>query len=153
MTQIKVVKLFGVYALLHGLLSLLGAIGGRGQPGWVLLATEGVVGLWAGVMTLVSSLPSPLAPIMLIWFWAVGTGLMQIGEAIRLRREISGDLWLALGGLVTLCFGAIVWLLPLIGIIGLAVGLAVFALVWGIFELLLGQQMRSLPRGGLAGGD
>jgi uncharacterized membrane protein HdeD (DUF308 family) len=152
MTQAKLVNLFGIYALLHGLLSLISAIGGRGQPGCWMLGAEGAFGLWAGLLTLLTSLPSPLISIMLIWLWAAGTGVLQIVEAIRLRKEISGDVWLALGGLVTLCFGAIVWLRPFIGMIGLAVTIAVFALLWGVFELLLGRELRALRKGRLAGG-
>ena len=95
---------------------------------------------------------TPLASITLIWLWATGTGVLQIVEAIRLRKHISGDIWLALGGLVTLCFGWIVWLRPFVGMIGLAVTIAVFALLWGLFELLLGRELRSLRQGRLAGG-
>jgi uncharacterized membrane protein HdeD (DUF308 family) len=152
MTQAKLVNLFGVYALAHGLLSLAGAIGGRGKPGSMLLGTEGAVGIWAGAFALRTSLPTPFASIVFIWLWAAGTGILQVVEAFRLRKEISGDVWLALGGLVTLCFGWIVWLRPFIGMIGLAVIIAVFALVWGIFEILLGKELRSLRHGRLAGG-
>ena len=151
MTPAQLVKLFGVYALSHGLLSLVAAIGGRGQPGCTLLGMEGVVGLWAGLFTL-SSLPSPLASIVFIWIWAAGTGILQIVEAVRLRKEISGGFWLALGGVVTLCFGWIIWLRPFIGLIGLAVVIAAFALTWGVFEILLGKELRSLRHGPLAGG-
>jgi len=151
MTQAKLENLFGVYALSHGLLSLVGAIGGRGRPGCVLLATEGAVGLWAGLFAF-KSLPTPFASIVFIWLWAAVTGILQLVEAVRLRKEISGDVWLALGGVVTLCFGWIVWLRPFIGLIGLAVIIAVFALVWGVFELLLGRELRSLRHGRLAGG-
>src|SRR5215472_15026411 len=129
-TPAKLVTLFGVYALLHGLLSLMGAIAGRGLPGWMLLGTEGAIGLWAGLFALKTSLPTPFASIVVIWLWAAGTGILQIVEAIRLRKEISGDVWLALGGLVTLCFGWIIVLRPFIGLIGLAVVISVFALLW-----------------------
>ena len=152
MTQAKLEKLFGVYALSHGLLSLMAAIGGRGQPGCMLLGGEGAFGLWAGLFALKTSLPSPMASILFIWLWAAGTGILQIVEAIRLRKEISGDVWLALGGVVTLCFGWIVWLRPFIGLIGLALVVAVFALVWGLFEILLGQELRSLRHDRLARG-
>jgi uncharacterized membrane protein HdeD (DUF308 family) len=151
MTQPKLVRLFGVYALSHGVLSLLGAIGGRGEPGCMLLGAEGVVGLLAGLFAL-SSPPSPLVSITIIWLWAAATGILQIVEAIRLRKEISGDIWLALGGAVTLCFGWIILLRPFIGLIGLAVAIAAFALVWGIFEILLGDELRSLRRRQPAGG-
>jgi uncharacterized membrane protein HdeD (DUF308 family) len=137
MTQAKLAELFGVYALSHGLLSLAGAIAGRGQHGCMLLGTEGAVGILAGLVALKSSLPTPFASIGLIWLWAVGTGLLQIVEAIRLRKEISGDLWLALGGLAMLSFGFIVWLRPF-NIVALMI--ARFALIWGIFEILSGSR-------------
>ena len=147
MTQTKLVHLFAVYALAHGLLSLAGAVGGRGQPGWTLLWTEGVLGLWAGLFALKPSLPTPFASIMFIWLWAAGTGILQIVEAIRLRKEISGNAWLALGGLVTLCFAWFVGLRPFIGLIGLAIGIALFALAWGVLELLLGRELRAIRHG------
>jgi uncharacterized membrane protein HdeD (DUF308 family) len=53
---------------------------------------------------------------------------------------------------VTLCFGWIILLRPFIGLIGLAVAIAAFALVWGIFEILLGDELRSLRRRQPAGG-
>lgn len=152
MTQPKLVRLFGLYALSHGLLSLVAAIGGRGQPGCMLLGMEGAVGLWAGLFTLKSSLPSPVASIVIIWLWAAGTGILQIVEAIRLRKEISGDVWLALGGAVTLCFGWIIWLRPFIGLIGLVLVIVGFALLWGVFEILLGKELRSLRHGRLESG-
>jgi uncharacterized membrane protein HdeD (DUF308 family) len=152
MTQAKLVHLFGVYAVSHGLLSLVGAIGGRGQPGCMLLGTEGAVGLIAGLFALKTSLPTPFVTILYIWLWAAATGILQIMEAIRLRREISGDLWLALGGVVTLCFGSIIWLRPFMGLIGLAVAIAVFALLWGVFEIFLGKEIHSMRQSRLAGG-
>jgi uncharacterized membrane protein HdeD (DUF308 family) len=152
MTQPKLIKLFGVYALTHGVLSLVGAIGGRGQLGCMLLGTEGVVGLWAGVFSLKTSLPAPMAPIAVIWLWAAVTGILQIVEAVRMRKEISGDVWLALGGAVTLCLGWIVLLRPFIGLIGLVVAIAAFTLVWGVMEILLGKELRSLRPGQPAGG-
>jgi uncharacterized membrane protein HdeD (DUF308 family) len=151
MTQPKLIKLFGVYALAHGVLSLIGAIGGRGRLGCWLLGTEGVVGLWAGLVAFKTSLPTPMASIAIIWLWAAGTGILQIVEAIRMRKEISGNVWLALGGAVTLCLGWLIWLRPFVGLIGLVVAVAAFALLWGVFELLLGKELRSVRYGRLAG--
>jgi uncharacterized membrane protein HdeD (DUF308 family) len=151
MAQAKLVKLFGVYALFHGLLSLLGAIGGRGRLGCVLLGTEGMLGFFAGIFTLRTSMPPPMISIMLIWVWAIVTGVLQIVEAIRLRKEISGDVWLALGGVVTVLFGAILGFRPFFGAIGLAMLIAAFALIWGVFEILLGHELRAMRRGRLGG--
>jgi uncharacterized membrane protein HdeD (DUF308 family) len=151
MAQAKLVKLFGVYALFHGLLSLVGAIGGRGGLGCVLLGTEGMLGFFAGIFTLRTSMPPPMISIMLIWVWAIITGALQIVEAIRLRKEISGDVWLALSGVVAVLFGAILGLRPFFGAIGPAMLIAAFALIWGVFEILLGHELRAMRRGRLEG--
>ncbi len=152
MTQAKLVHLFGVYALAHGVLSLAGAIGGRGQPGCVLLGIEGAVGLWASVFALKTSLPSPMVSIAVIWGWAAVTGILQIVEAIRLRKGISGDIWLALTGASVLGFAWMIWMRRFVGLIGLAVAIAAFAMLWGIFEILLGNELRSRRHGHPAGG-
>ena len=151
MAQDKLVKLFGVYALFHGLLSLAASIGGRGRLGCVLLRTEGMIGFFAGIFALRTSMPPPMVSIILIWLWAIATGALQIVEAVRLRKEISGDVWLALGGLVSVFFGVILWLMPFFGAIGLAVRIAAFALIWGVLEILLGRELRAMRRGGLEG--
>jgi len=144
LTHTRLVTLFGVYAMFHGLISLIGSIGGRGRLGCVLLGTEGIIGIWAGVFTVRASSPSPIASVVLIWLWAVGTGALQIAEAIRLRKEMSGDIWLALSGLVTVFFAWLLWLRSFFGVIGLAMLIAVFALVWGAVELLLGRELRAM---------
>ena len=151
MAQARLVKLFGVYALFHGLLSLVASIGGRGRLGCVLLRAEGMIGFFAGIFTLRTSLTPPMVSIMLIWLWAIVTGVLQIVEAIRLRKELSGNVWLALSGLVTLFFGVILWLWPFFGAIRLAMLIAAFALIWGVFEILLGRELRAMRRDRLEG--
>src|SRR5437764_8453481 len=77
LTQPKLVSIFGMYALVHGGLSVIGAIGGRGQPGCLLLGTEGVIGLWAGLLTLRTTRPTPFASVIVVWLWAIATGVLQ----------------------------------------------------------------------------
>jgi hypothetical protein len=103
--------------------------------------------LTAGMFALNSSSPTPFRVHRVYLALGRGSGILQIVEAIRLRKEISGDVWLTLGGGVTLCFGSIIWLRPFMGLIGLAVAIAGFALLWGIFEILLGKELRSLRQG------
>ena len=52
LTVAKLILLFGIYALTHGLVSLIAAIANRqkSRSRW-LLAFEGVIGIWAGIVT------------------------------------------------------------------------------------------------------
>lgn len=136
----RLVFLFGLYAILHGILSIAAAVGG--QPGCGLLATEGIVGIFAGVMTFQTRSASPKALVLLVWLWAIATGILRIIEAIRMRKYILGDIWLMLSGLAAVFLGWTVFLRPYIGALGLASMFAVFALLWGIFEVILGREMR-----------
>jgi uncharacterized membrane protein HdeD (DUF308 family) len=142
MTLPRLAFLFGLYAILHGILSIAAAIGSRGNPGCGLLATEGIVGIFAGIMTFQSRSPSPKALVFLVWLWAIATGILRIAEAIRMRKHILGDVWLMLSGLVAVFLGGMLLLRPFIGVLGLASMIAVFALLWGIFEVILGWEQR-----------
>ena len=119
-TIATLILLFGLYALVHGTLSLAAAIGGRGRSGnRLLLVIEGVVGLCAGIITLRSPSTTAMVLVFLIWIWAIATGILRIAEAIRLRKVISGDIWLALSGVLTVLFGIILMLRPVVGAVGL----------------------------------
>lgn len=147
-TLSRLALLFGVYALAHGILSVAAAIGSRGQRGCLLLGSEGVIALWAGVMTLKSSHPTPMAFVFLVWLWAIATGLLKIAEAIRLRKEIPGDIWLALSGAATVFLGFMLFSQRIIGgAVGLALLVAIPAVIWGVFEILLGWELRTARHG------
>jgi uncharacterized membrane protein HdeD (DUF308 family) len=123
-TAATLVLLFGFYALVDGAFSLLAAIGGRrtGEDRR-LLALESVIGIWAGVVTLRAP---EITAVMLVFFisiWAMATGFLRIAAPIRLRKEISGELWM---------------LRPNVGAIGLVWVIAGYALILGLFEVMLG---------------
>ena len=144
----QLVVLFGLYALVHGVLSLAAAAGHRGQRGCMLLVTEGIVGIFAGIATLQTRGPSPMAFALLVWMWAVASGILRIIEAFRLRKTLSGDVWLMLSGVVTVMLGGMLVLRPIIGAVGLALLISISALIWGVFEMLLGWEIRAVRHPG-----
>ena len=144
----QLVVLFGLYALVHGALSLAAAAGHRGQRGCMLLVMEGIVGIFAGIATLQTRGPSPMAFALLVWMWAVASGILRIIEAFRLRKTLSGDVWLMLSGVVTVMLGGMLVLRPIIGAVGLALLISISALIWGVFEMLLGWEIRAVRHPG-----
>jgi len=144
-TVATLVLLFGFYALMDGIFSLVSAIGGRRrrEDRW-LLVLEGIVGLWAGIVTLRSPAITAVALVFFISIWAMATGFLRIVAAMRLRKEISGEVWLALSGVLSVLFAFMLMLNPGIGVIALIWLIGGYALIMGVFQILLGVELRGL---------
>ncbi len=144
-TVASLVLLFGFYALVDGVFSLLTALGGRRrrEDRW-LLALEGIVGVWAGVVTLRSPALTAVALVFFISIWAMATGFLRIAAAIRLRKEISGEVWLALSGVLSVLFALMLMVRPAMGALALVWVIAGYALILGVFEVILGFELRGV---------
>ena len=141
-TLATLVMLFGFYALLDGSFSLITAIGGRRRRDdrWLLIL-EGVVGIWAGVVTLRAPAVTAVVLVFFMSIWAMSTGFLRIVGAIRLRKEISGEVWLVLSGLASVLFAFMLMLRPGVGALALVWIIAGYALVMGVFLVMLGIEL------------
>src|SRR2546428_2769420 len=140
-TLAVLVLLFGGYALVEGVLNVIAAVRGRGddQPWWALLL-EGLVSIAAGIVAFVVPGVTELALLYIIAAWAIVTGALEIVAAIRLRRRISGEAWLALDGVLSVAFGVLTMLMPGAGALSLAWLIGAYAIVFG--ALLFGAALR-----------
>jgi uncharacterized membrane protein HdeD (DUF308 family) len=84
--------------------------------------------------------------ILFIAIWALATGILRIVEGIRLRREITGEVWLILGGLASVAFAVLVMMRPLAGALALIQVIGIFALVLGLTEIMLSFKLRRYGR-------
>ena len=135
------VLLFGCYALVDGCFSLLTALGGRRREERWLLVLEGVVGIWAGVVSLRAPAVTAVVLAFFISIWAMATGFLRIAAAVRLRKEISGELWLALSGFLSVVFALMLMLRPALGGLTLIWVIAGYALILGVFLIMLGIEL------------
>lgn len=144
-TLATLVLLFGSYALLDGAFSLITAIGGhrRREDRWLLML-EGVVGIWAGVVTLRAPAVTAVVLVFFMSIWAMATGFLRIVAAIRLRKEISGEVWLVLSGLASVLFALMLMWRPAVGALALVWIIAGYALIMGVFLVMLGFELRHL---------
>src|SRR5689334_14735051 len=87
------VALFGAYALVDGVFAVVAAIGGRQHTDqWFLLLLEGLLGIVVGVVTWAAPGITATALVLYIALWSVVTGVLEIVAAIRLRKEVRGEL-------------------------------------------------------------
>jgi uncharacterized membrane protein HdeD (DUF308 family) len=141
------VGLFAAWAIIDGVNSLLTGIRTRGTDrSWWLEILEGVIGVAAGIIALV--LPGFAAEILLLLIaaWAILTGILEIVMAVRLRRVIEGEVWLALAGVASIVFGVVLVLFPAAGALSIVWLLAGFAIAFGVFLIMLGWRLRGIDQ-------
>jgi uncharacterized membrane protein HdeD (DUF308 family) len=141
------VLLFGAYALLDGIFSLIGAWRAvRSHERWGALVFEGVAGIVAAAVTVLWPAITALALVYIIAAWALVTGSLEITAAVRLREYISGEWLLVLGGIASILFGIVAILLPMIGALAIALVIGIYAFVFGVILIALGFRLRSWTR-------
>jgi uncharacterized membrane protein HdeD (DUF308 family) len=141
------VGLFAAWALIDGAGSLLAGWRGRGADrSWWLEILEGVVSIVAGLLALLFPVFAADVLVILIGAWAVITGVVEIVMAIRLRDEISGEVWLALAGVASILFGIVLFVFPAAGALSIVWLIGSFAIVFGAFLVLLGWRLRRIAQ-------
>ncbi len=141
------VVLFGIYALLDGVLALISAVrAAHGHRHWGAFLAEGIVDILAGLFTLFVPGLTLVFLVYLVGAWAVVTGIMELSAAMRLRQHVAGEWLLVLTGIVSILFGILVFWAPIAGALVIAWWLAAYALVFGVLLLTLAFRLRSLHR-------
>ena len=145
MTLATLMLVFGVYAICDGISALITAISGwshRDDRWWLLM--EAFVGIWAGLVILRTPQITGVVLIFLIAFWALAIGVLRIAEAIRMQSQTSGEVWLALSGIVSVSFALLVTLRPMVGAVALEWLIGGYAIFLGIAEIVLGFRLRRI---------
>ena len=142
---------FGAFSFADGLFGMVAAIRNiRKGERWGWLLFSGILGCATGVVVVVSPFVATLVlatfPWVSIAFWSVFSGVMEVVSAIRLRKEIKGEIWLILSGLISVALGVVVtWMLltrPLETFLALGWLLGFYATFFGTMMILLGLRLR-----------
>jgi uncharacterized membrane protein HdeD (DUF308 family) len=147
-TVLALVVLWGIYAVIDGITGLSMAFTARRVPDpqrW-LYGLLGLAGLIAGLISIFWPEITALVLLVIIASWAVVAGVLQLIAAFRLRKEITGEWFLALSGAVCIVLGVLLFTQPTTGAVALVLAIATFALVWGVSLILLGFRLRKVGR-------
>jgi uncharacterized membrane protein HdeD (DUF308 family) len=142
-TLAVLVLLFGAYALVDGIFNIIAAVTGRtGAQSWWMLLLEGLVSVAAGLVTFFMPGLTALTLVYVISAWAIITGVLEIVAAIRLRKLITNEWWLALGGVLSIVFGAFIAAAPGAGALALVFWIGAYAIVFGALLVAVGFRLR-----------
>ncbi len=138
----SLVLLFGAYAIVDGVAAVWSSVTHRDQQGWWIHLLEGVVSVAAGVVTFVYPAITALILLYVVAIWAIMTGILEIWAAIQLRKEITGELWMGLSGLLSVIFGIILIVNPGPGLLTLLWIVSIYAIAFGVSLILLSLRVR-----------
>jgi len=143
MTLTVLVLLWGAYALADGVLAFLAAfrIHDRGKPFWALLIV-GLLGIVAGIVTFVWPGMTALVLLAFIAAWALVIGIFQVVAAIRLRKVIENEWLLALSGVLSVIFGALMFWSPGAGALAVVWIIGLYAILFGVLLIALGFRLK-----------
>ena len=113
---------------------------GRSWP----FAVIGVASIVAGLIAAAVPGITILGLILVLGYWLIIAGVMEVYTAWRIRAEVTGEWVLALAGILRVVLGVIVVAAPTIGAILTVTWLAVTALFGGAMAIVLGLRLRGL---------
>ena len=142
-TMLSLVLVFAAYAFVDGVLAIVSAVrAAREGERWGYLILEGLVGIataavavfWPGITVVVF--------VFVVAFWAIFTGILELAAAFRLEF-IDGRGWLIFGGIVSVLYGALLIVAPMVGAVVLTWWLGAYALVFGVSLVVLAFKLRA----------
>lgn len=143
-TLTTIMILFGVYALVDGVLALYGGIKNRDE-GWGWLVFGGIVGVAVGILALRYPSTTAIALTLLVAFWALVSGAIRVYGSLELRKlGADGWVWALIAGIVALLFGLALVIFPGYGVATLIWLIGITVLVFGIALVVNAILLRSV---------
>ena len=142
-TMLSLVLLFAAYIFVDGVFGIVSAVrAARAHERWGLPVLEGLVDIAVATIAVLWPGITVVAFVFLVAFWAILTGVLELAAAFRLEF-IDGRGWLIFGGLVSVLYGALLIVTPMIGAVVLTWWLGAYALVFGVCLVVLAFKLRA----------
>src|SRR5262245_20548415 len=143
----SLVLVFGAFAFADGVGNVITALGGREEhESWWVLLLSGLAGIGIGLLTFFNPAVTALALLFYISIWSIATGFMMIVAAVRLRKEIEGEFWLALAGVASVLFGMLLMARHGEGALTVLWLIGSYAIVLGVFLVMLSLRTRGFVK-------
>lgn len=148
-TLILLTIFLGAYWFVEGVFDVVGAFQRRDSDRhWLFALVGGLLSLLVGLLLLGRPvLGLVLTSVTAITFVAMGailSGIFTVVWAVRVRREIHGEGWVILLGLLTIMLGLMLLASPILSAIALIQVSAFLAIVGGIAGIVTAFRLRSV---------
>ncbi|MBD3286456.1 HdeD family acid-resistance protein [candidate division WOR-3 bacterium] len=135
--------LFGILLVVNGVTVLIRAFSNiKTYPRWWLLLIRGVVEVCIAVLIFIWPRSGLTAFLYLIAAWAIVVGVFDILDVITLWKRLRGKALLIVGGVLSLGFGTLIFLLPRTGALALILIIGLYAILSGILTVIFSVMLR-----------
>lgn len=146
-TLLVLAIVYGIYSLVDGI-TMISAVFARNKRGesWGHLLFHGIISIVAGLIALLWPAITAIALLIVIAIWAIIRGISEILTAIRLRKFITNEWLLVLGGVISILFGLLLFARPRVGALSVVWLIGLFAIVHGIILIAFSFKLHNLGR-------
>ena len=142
-TMLSLVLVFAAYAFVDGVFGIISAVrAARHHERWGFLILEGLVNIAAAAVAVLWPGMTVLVFVFVVAFWAMFTGILELAAAFQLDSD-HGRWWLALGGLASVAYGALLIFAPILGAVVLTWWVGAYAVVFGLSLIVLAFRLRA----------
>jgi uncharacterized membrane protein HdeD (DUF308 family) len=143
-TMLSLVLLFSAYMLVDGIFAIVSAVRAirRREDRWGLLIVEGLLNIAVGILAFLWPGITVIAFVILVAAWAIVSGGLMTAAGFRLNVD-HGRWWLILGGLLSIAFGVLLIIAPLIGAVVLTWWIGAYAIAFGVALIIFSFKLRS----------
>ena len=131
-TLLALLVLFGIYAIVDGIIALVGSFYvRRAMSDWWLILLVGLFSIAIGILTFARPGVTALVLMLFIAARALFLGFTEIVRGVQYRKEIQGEWLLVLGGAFSILFGVIVFAYPFSGALAIVWLIGLYAILYG----------------------
>ena len=150
-TIVVLVYLLGFYWFFDGVFTLIGSIRGRkGHKDWGRGVFVGIISALAGIIVFtqpyISAVIGATFMIYVVAIMVLISGMWSIFAGIRLRKQISNEWSMILGGALSVIFAILLMSNPLMSAMTLVWLMGVIALIGGIVLIVISLRIRKLSK-------
>ena len=144
-TLAALIAAFAAYAIVTGAFELVAGFGMEGGPKWSFVI-GGFAGIAVGMLTLASPQTTAVTVTLLVGVYAIVTGVVRTAAAYMVGS--LGQTWpLALSGIVSVFFGALLIANPGTGVLAVLWLIGWYAIFAGMSAIAFGLRLRGIGKG------
>lgn len=148
LTLLLLIMFFAAHALIDGVAAVVLGIQMRKADGvpWGAMVFLGVISVLSGIVAFAWPGLTAVALLYVVAGWAIARGVFEILAAIRLRKVIEDEWFLGLAGVASILLGIVLIANPGLGLLSVVWMVAIGAVMFGVFQVLLALRLRGLGK-------